>query len=231
MSEVDPCSLFIISGYNCLPHSFLYSSNLYEKQNLGYPWTCLPLCLLSLWSWSVDVFVSLPSRPQVALHLFLPFLPIHVARFWTLTRMFPKYWPNLCQPYLHCPQVPRHCQFWTLPSMPASVLTDQLHPALWDSASCTLCLLLFQIPLSSPTWKRSMCVKELYVCRAVQIWPCVLAKKAFQRMVVSSHPYKILMQAGFLRFLWEMFWTCYCVAGQFPFVMVAVPSISCLTVE
>lgn len=51
MSGVDLCFLFILSGYDCFPHSFLYSSsNLYEKQNLSYPWTCLPICLLSLWS-------------------------------------------------------------------------------------------------------------------------------------------------------------------------------------
>lgn len=91
MSDVDLCFLFSLSGHDCFSYSFLYSSsNLYGKQNISYPWTCLLICMLSLWSWSVDVFVSLPSSPQVTLHLFPPFLPKHVARSWTLTLTFPK---------------------------------------------------------------------------------------------------------------------------------------------
>lgn len=160
MSEVDLCFLFSLSSFDCFPYSFRYSSsNLYGKQNLSCPWTCLPICLLSLWSWSVDVFASLPSSPQVTLHLFLLFLPKHVARFWTLTLTFRKYRPSLCHPYLHRPQVPRHCQFWTPPSMPASVLTDQLHPALQGSASCTLCLLLPNTLVLSHLETYHMCEK------------------------------------------------------------------------
>lgn len=36
---------------------------------------CLPMSAFHVWSWSANVFVSLPSNSQVTLQLFLPFFP------------------------------------------------------------------------------------------------------------------------------------------------------------
>lgn len=81
-----------------LPYS---RPNQHRKENPSYPSSGLPMCLLSMCDH--DLLMSL--------YLFLPvskwsfkspyfFLPKHVARFWTRTSVFPKYWPGACQP---CP--------------------------------------------------------------------------------------------------------------------------------
>lgn len=156
MFPVHPFPLWLLPfQLSLLLLQFIWKAESYWPMDLPSP-------LLSLWSWSVDVFVSPFQSPSYPLQV-PAFSSPNVARLWTFILRFPEYWPSPCQPYLHRPQVPNHCQFWTLPSMPASVLTDQLHPALRGSASCTLCVLLFHIPSSSPTWKHTMCVKEL-VC-------------------------------------------------------------------
>lgn len=139
------------------------------------------------------------------------------CRFWTLTLTFPQYWPSLCQPCPHHPQVfdpsvfctPEHASFHT--HWPSCILTCRVQLLVACVSSCRTSL--FQISLPCPNWKHNDVCERVDICKAIQTWPHTLGSRW---IVVFSHLNKNLLRSDSTRFLWKTFWTCYYVAGKLP---------------
>lgn len=142
----------------------------------------------------MSLYLFLPS-PKLSFKLLLPILPDLTARFWTLTLMFPKYWPHLCQScpcpcHPPPPQVsdlsilytPKHANFRThWPSCILPVRRSFMNPSS---------LPIDPVPSKCP-WLfppgNIIYVKELIHAKQLRFISMYVEKKAYRWNMVFSH--------------------------------------------